>query len=147
MTLSPHGWERLMNSAPGAHTAGAVAAAIEYFHARLDDELSTDAVDVATAREYFVDVRGWSTETVETKQLGYAPADPSALLDHLMRRGFDRDAILGTGLFWKNGLSPICRRLSSRRDWFSWESWWCCSAFDRVDASRTCSDRWTPTNR
>lgn len=87
----------------------AFTAAIEFFHACLDNELATDAVDVATPREYFVDVRGWSTETIETKQLGYAPADPSALLDHLMRRGFDRNAILGTGLFWENGLSPIWR--------------------------------------
>ena len=29
------------------------------------------------------------------------------LLDYLIGEGFDREAILGTGLFWENGLAPI----------------------------------------
>ncbi len=84
----------------------AFAAAIEYFHAQLNRELpDTDGVSVDTPREYYEEDRDWSTDTIESKQLGYAPADENALLDYLMRQGFEGDAIQGTGLFYE-GFSP-----------------------------------------
>jgi hypothetical protein len=90
----------------------AFAAACEFFHSQLDRDISDQFDDTdddgwppATPREYYEDVRGWSADLIEEKQLGWAPADETALLDHLMRRGFDRDAILGSGLFYE-GLTP-----------------------------------------
>jgi len=85
----------------------AFADAVAYFRAHLDDDLPSDVdVDVGTPREYFEN-RGLEPDTVEAAGLGYAPADGVGLLDHLMRRGHDREAILGTGLFWSDGLDPI----------------------------------------
>jgi len=80
--------------------------AVEFMRGRLDDELPEDCdVDAETPREYFEDVRGWESDTVEEKRLGYAPASPTALLDALMSEGFDHDEILATGLFYE-GLTP-----------------------------------------
>ena len=81
----------------------AFGAAVEFFNSQLDRDIS-DAFDGApdTPREYYTEYRGWSADTVAEKQLGYAPADPNALLDHLMREGFDGDAIQGTGLFYED---------------------------------------------
>jgi len=73
---------------------------------RLDDSLPEDCeVDAETPREYFEEVRGWDSETVEEKRLGYAPASPTALLDALMSEGYTREEILATGLFYE-GLTP-----------------------------------------
>jgi hypothetical protein len=84
----------------------AFAAAIEYFHSQLDRELpETYEGSPETPREYYEDYRDWSTETIESKQLGYAPADENALLDFLMRQGFSGDAIQATGLFYED-LTP-----------------------------------------
>ena len=81
----------------------AFAAAIDFFAAQLDRDIS-DAFDDApdTPRDYYTGYRGWSEETISAKKLGYAPADDQALLDHLMREGFDGDAIQGTGLFYED---------------------------------------------
>jgi len=84
----------------------AFAAAIEYFHSQLDRELpETYEGSPETPREYYEECRGWSKETIETKQLGYAPADENALLDYLMRQGFTGEEIQGTGLFYE-GFTP-----------------------------------------
>jgi hypothetical protein len=79
--------------------------AVEFYHKHLDDELPDACdVDAGTAREYFEDLRGWDTETVEEKRLGYAPAGHGhKLLDRLMSEGFTREEILGTGLFYDLG--------------------------------------------
>ena len=86
-----------------ARSLQAFAAAIDFFAAQLDRDIS-DAFDDApdTPRDYYTGYRGWSEETLSAKKLGYAPADDQALLDHLMREGFDGDAIQGTGLFYED---------------------------------------------
>jgi hypothetical protein len=78
--------------------------AIRFFNDQVDSRLGPDAD--RTAREHFRDVRGWENDTINSKLLGWAPPSETALLDHLMAQGYDRDAILGTGLFWDD-LSPI----------------------------------------
>lgn len=87
--------------------------AIEYFANQLDRDLPGDSTP-STAYDYYSDARGWSDQTIQEKHLGYAPADPRGLRDHLMRRGFSREAILGTGLFYpdeEKGVYPhFCGR-------------------------------------
>jgi hypothetical protein len=85
----------------------AFADAIEWFHAQLDQELPAESA-YDTPREYFTEGRGWDAATIDAKQLGYAPSSRTALLDHLMAQGYDRDAILGTGLFYED-LTPHFR--------------------------------------
>jgi hypothetical protein len=90
--------------------------AVEWFHARLDSDiadLGLTFVDddggertVETPREWFREVRGWTDATIDAKRLGWAPPSRTGLLDHLMREGYDRDAILGTGLFTEK-LNPL----------------------------------------
>jgi hypothetical protein len=92
------------SSTPGAREA--LADAIAFFHAQLDRDLP-DECDHDTPREYYREGRGWEASTIEDAMLGYAPASDTALLDHLMREGYDREAILGTGLFWKDGLDSV----------------------------------------
>ena len=41
---------------------------------------------------------GLMPDFVEVMRIGYAPADGSALLLHLMDRGYSRDEIIGSGL-------------------------------------------------
>jgi hypothetical protein len=89
----------------------AFADAVEFFHEQLDrpidDHQSCERADrTDTGREYFELVRGWDADTVDAKRLGWVPADPTALLDYLMCEGYDRDAILGTGLFTED-LTPL----------------------------------------
>jgi len=81
--------------------------AVEFYHEHLDDELPDECdVEADTPREYFEDVRGWDADTLDEKRLGYAPAGHGhKLLDRLMSEGFDREEILGTGLFYE-GLTP-----------------------------------------
>ena len=82
--------------------------AVEYFHSQLDADLSDlDTVEHDTPRDAFQEGRGWADETINTKRLGWAPASDTALLDHLMQKGYGREAILSTGLFWANSLEPI----------------------------------------
>jgi hypothetical protein len=88
-----------------ARVRAAFADAIEWFHTNLDQDLPEDC-EYATARAYFTEGRNWNATTIDSKQVGYAPASRTALLDHLMAQGYDRDAILGTGLFWDD-LTPI----------------------------------------
>lgn len=89
----------------------AFADAVEFFHEHLDRPIDDHRSDVHgdrpnTGREYFERVRGWTGETVDAKRLGWAPADETALLNHLMNEGYDQDAILGTGLFTQD-LTPL----------------------------------------
>ena len=83
----------------------AFADAIAWFHDQIDQQITDHADEEGehpdrptTAREYFHE-RGWSDTTIDDARLGWAPASRTGLLDHLMREGYDRDAILGTGLF------------------------------------------------
>jgi hypothetical protein len=87
----------------------AFADAIEWFHAQLDQDLPTESA-YDTPREYFTEGRGWDATTIEDKQLGYAPPNRTALLDYLMAQGYDRDAILGTGLFYEDLTPHFCGR-------------------------------------
>ena len=92
----------------GERARSAFGDAVEYFHNQLDTDLSAiDTVEYDTPRDAFQEGRGWTDETITTKRLGWAPANDTGLLDHLMRKGYGREAILGTGLFWPNGLEPI----------------------------------------
>jgi hypothetical protein len=94
----------------------AFADAVDWFHSQLHRDISDlglTYVDddggeqtVETARECFREVRGWSDATIDDKQLGWASPSRTGLLDHLMREGYDRDAILGTGLFTED-LRPL----------------------------------------
>jgi len=81
-----------------------LATGLEWFTQQLDRELP-DAVDHDTPRDYY-HARGWTDETIDAKRLGYAPGDTKdRLLEHLHREGFDRDAVLASGLFreWDDG--------------------------------------------
>lgn len=89
---------------PSDQALAAFADATEWFHAQLDQDLPEEC-EYATPWEYFTEERGWDAATIEDKHLGYAPASQTGLLDHLMGQGYDRDAILGTGLFYEN-LTP-----------------------------------------
>jgi hypothetical protein len=85
--------------------------AIDWFHDQLDrpiadhEEKEGHPDRPTTARAYFRE-RGWTDATVEDARLGWAPSSRTGLLDHLMREGYDRDAILATGLFTEN-LQPL----------------------------------------
>jgi len=86
----------------------AFADAVVWFHDQIDRRISdhTDSEGEhpdrpTSARAYFHE-RGWSDATIDDARLGWAPSDRTGLLDHLMREGYDRDAILGTGLFTKD---------------------------------------------
>ena len=88
----------------GSVTA-AFTAAIDWFSRQLDAELPKN-VKHSTPKEYYRDARGWGEDTIEAKQLGYAPADTrDRLLAYLHRQGFDRETIIATGLFqeWGDG--------------------------------------------
>jgi hypothetical protein len=94
----------------------AFADAVDWFHSQLHRDISDlglTYVDddggeqtVETPREWFREVRGWSDATIDDKRLGWASPSRTGLLDHLMREGYDRDAILGTGLFTED-LRPL----------------------------------------
>ena len=94
----------------------AFADAVDWFHSQLHRDISDldltyidddgEAQTVETAREWFREVRGWSDKTIDTARLGWASASRTGLLDHLMREGYGRDAILGTGLFTED-LRPL----------------------------------------
>jgi len=45
--------------------------------------------------------RGWPAKVVTDKQLGWAPADATALFEHLQDRGFRHQTLVATGLFTK----------------------------------------------
>lgn len=76
--------------------------AVEFFHSRLDDPLPESCdIEATTPREYLHN-RGWDDETIDEYQLGYAPASDTALLEYLMRQDHDREAMLGTGLFYES---------------------------------------------
>ncbi|GAA0473714.1 hypothetical protein MUK72_19880 (plasmid) [Halococcus dombrowskii] len=90
----------------------AFADAIAWFHDQIDksvadhDNKNGDHPDRPTAaREYFHE-RGWTDDTIGDARLGWAPPNRTGLLDHLMREGYDREAILGTGLFTED-LRPL----------------------------------------
>lgn len=99
---------------PGDDTRDAPAAALDalhdavaFFQDALDKPMGMG--DGRTAREYLREERGWADETIDAAGLGWAPADDARLLDHLMREGHDRPAILGSGLFYEDGLRPHFR--------------------------------------
>ena len=86
-------------------TESAFVDAIAWFHDQRDRQIADHADDEgghpsrpASAREYFHE-RGWTDATIDNARLGWAPPSRTGLLDHLMQEGYDRDAILGTGLF------------------------------------------------
>ncbi|SNR42452.1 hypothetical protein [Halorubrum vacuolatum] len=92
----------------------AFTAAIDWFSQQLDTELPKD-VQYSTPREYYRDARGWGEDTIEAKQLGYAPADThDRLLAYLHRRGFDRRTIIATGLFQERGDGNLSAAWSGR---------------------------------
>ncbi len=83
----------------------AFADAAEWYHQQLDREIPVDYAD--TARDYYENVRDWSTDTVEDRLLGYAPPDHrDRLLAYLHRRGHSRAAIQASGLFYEDDLYP-----------------------------------------
>ena len=86
--------------------------AIAWFHDQInksiadhDDEDGDHPDRPTTAREYFHE-RGWTDDTIDEARLGWAPPSRTGPLDHLMREGYDREAILGTGLFTED-LRPL----------------------------------------
>ena len=90
-------------SSDGSDWRACFADAMRYFN-RQNDRRIHDHTDEGehpdrptTARDYYNE-RGWTDELIEEFLLGYAPADRE-LLDHLRAKGYDREAILGTGLF------------------------------------------------
>jgi hypothetical protein len=99
-----------------ARAQAAFADASEWFHSQLGRDISDlgltyvddngDEQTVETPREWFREVRGWSDATIDDKRLGWASPHRTGLLDHLMREGYDKDAILGTGLFTED-LRPL----------------------------------------
>jgi hypothetical protein len=99
-----------------AQAREAFADAVDWFHSQLHRDITdlgltyvdAEGTDqpVETPREWFREVRGWSDATIDDKRLGWASPHRTGLLDHLMREGYDRDAILGTGLFTED-LRPL----------------------------------------
>jgi hypothetical protein len=99
-----------------AHAQAAFADAVDWFHSQLHHDITDldltyvddngDEQTVETPREWFHEVRGWSDATIDDKRLGWASPHRTGLLDHLMREGYDRDAILATGLFTES-LDPL----------------------------------------
>jgi len=88
--------------------------AISWFHAQLDEEIydhteeANEDVDGAedhsdrpnTAREWFLENRGFKPETIEDKRLGWAPPYcTDELLAYLHRQGHSREEILASGVF------------------------------------------------
>jgi hypothetical protein len=88
--------------------------AISWFHAQLDEEIydhteeANEDVDGAedhsdrpnTAREWFLENRGFKPETIEDKRLGWAPPYcTDDLLAYLHRQGHSREEILASGVF------------------------------------------------
>jgi len=89
-----------------ADAQDALADAIEWFHARLDDKIGdhtdngTHSDRPDTAREWFADDRGFDSETIDEKRLGWVPPNATdQLVAHLHDQGHSRDAMLATGLF------------------------------------------------
>ena len=72
-----------------------------------DDLADNDALEkAAVIKPYSLQsrkTRGWSPETLETKQLGWAPVDPRKLRDHLLEEGYSLKELLATGLFFADG--------------------------------------------
>lgn len=80
--------------------------AITWFHRRVDDTIDdhTESGEhpdrPTTAREWFEDVRQFDSATVDEKRLGWVPANcGDQLVEFLLRKGHEKGAILGTGLF------------------------------------------------
>lgn len=91
------------NEPPDARKAFTNATA--WFHSQIDQRIvdHTDAEDEhsdrpTTARKYFHE-RGWTDATIDDAKLGWAPPSRTGPLNHLMRQGYSRDAVLGTDLF------------------------------------------------
>ncbi|WP_459883088.1 hypothetical protein, partial [Halorubrum gandharaense] len=77
----------------------ALVDALEWFHQQLDRDLP-DECDHDTPRDYYREGRGWDTDTIDEKLLGFAPANyRDELVTYLFDRGHGREAILATGLF------------------------------------------------
>jgi len=100
-TSDPQGEAGETDPAPAVE---ALRDVLRFYNARVDDQIvdHTDAGDhperPTTARDYFVDVRGWDTETVDELLLGWAPPNHTdQLVAYLHQRGHDREAILATG--------------------------------------------------
>jgi len=88
-----------VSSADSTDRADAFSIAIRFFHDQLNYDISTVATaPVETPREYFTDARGWSDETVDSLELGYAPKS-AQLKAHLRELGYDDEELLATGLF------------------------------------------------
>lgn len=84
----------------------AFAEAIDFFNSQLDADIGDEFEDAPeTPRQYYEDRRGWTPETISEKQLGYAPSDDRALVEHLMSEGFDGEEMQATGLFYAD-LTP-----------------------------------------
>jgi hypothetical protein len=90
----------------------AFADAVAWFHGQIDQRITEHADEEGahpdrptTAREYFHE-RGWTDATINDARLGWAPPSRTGLLDHLMREGYGREAILSTGLFTED-LHPL----------------------------------------
>ena len=80
--------------------------AVDWFNAQLDQTIVDHTEDgehpnrSTTAREWFVETRGYEATTVEENRLGWAPPNASTeLLSYLFDHGHGRDAIQATGLF------------------------------------------------
>jgi hypothetical protein len=99
------GFQKSKGKEKNSETKAAFAEAIAWFHNQLDRQITDHADEEgehpdrpASAREYFHE-RGWTDATIDDAHLGWAPPSRTGLLDHLMRKGYGRDAILGTSLF------------------------------------------------
>ena len=65
-----------------------------------DAATATTLAEMETPYRYFgTDTRGWPTEIVEEKQLGWAPTDQTALYEYLSEQGFADETMVATGLF------------------------------------------------
>ncbi|THE65826.1 hypothetical protein D8Y22_05430 [Salinadaptatus halalkaliphilus] len=61
------------------------------------------------------DHRGWPDETIDDKQLGWAPIDTTALFDHLQAHGFEHHTMVATGLFARP--SDAGGKTDNNREW------------------------------
>jgi DNA primase len=71
--------------------AEAMEAAVQFYRLQFNGARATDARD-------YLARRGLAAATIERFEIGFAPGGRTALLDHLMGRGFDRARLVEAGL-------------------------------------------------
>lgn len=84
--------------------------ATEYFHRAF----LADRDIPAQVRAYWTEKRGFSLELAQEFKIGLAPIEPHALAEYLDKKGFSRETLLASGLFFDRNAPQNPRRLMAR---------------------------------